>query len=38
MKNKPAQSAGLHQWIALGGKPKDYVGAKKNPVPPPKKK
>lgn len=31
-KNKPKQGMGLHHFVALGGKPKDYKGAQKNPV------
>ena len=26
LKNKPQQKQGLHKFIALGGKPKDYDG------------
>lgn len=28
MQQKPKQGMGLHQWIAAGGKPKDYQGTK----------
>ena len=26
LKNKPQQKQGLHKFVALGGKPKDYEG------------
>lgn len=32
LKNKPKQKIGLHKFIALGGKPKDYKGCAPNTV------
>lgn len=33
LKNKPKAGMKLHTFIALGGKPSDFKGAKKNPAP-----
>ena len=32
MKAKPKEKTKLHQWIASGGKPKDFRGARDNAV------